>query len=116
MNNDIFGFEITMDDLVGVQFVDGLADLSHDEGSLGFRDGLQLFEVFEELSTNPSLKNDVDVGIIVKKTIHFDDVGVIEVGLDFQLAQKLFCDLLFLEQPFRDDFEGTDKFSFFFLH
>lgn len=43
MKDDIFRLDIPVNDTVGVELVDGLADLSHDGGYLCFWHALMLF-------------------------------------------------------------------------
>lgn len=45
MKDDIFRFDISVDDSQGVDFVDGLTNLAHDEGDSSFRERLRLLEL-----------------------------------------------------------------------
>jgi hypothetical protein len=51
-----------------------------------------------KLPAGADLQNDVNIALIVEVAVHFDDVGVVEVHLDFELSYKLLSDLLFLEE------------------
>ena len=50
MQHDVFRFDVAVDDAEGVDFVDCLADLLHDEGYSRFWEWLCLLELVVELS------------------------------------------------------------------
>ncbi len=98
MQHNVFGFDISVDDSVGVNLVDRLADLPHDAGGFGLGHWLWLLKHVIELSPRPHFQDDENVLLIVKKTIHFNDVAVVEVHLDLQLPDKLVSDFLLHEK------------------
>jgi len=77
-----------------VDFVDGFADLLHDGRNFVLCHGLRLPQLVVELPSSAHLQDDVDVVLVIEVPIHFDDVGVVEVHLDLQLADELLCYLL----------------------
>ena len=95
MQNDILGFDVSVDNLVRVKLINGLTDLSHDAGNFGFGHRLQFFELFEELASHSDLHQKVDIVAIVKKSKHSYYVRMIEEALNFELSDELFCYLFF---------------------
>ena len=83
MQHNILGFYIPMDDLVGVELANCLADLSHDAGYFCFRHWLEFLKLFEKLAAHCHFHKDVDVDCIIEETVHPDDVGVVEEKLNF---------------------------------
>lgn len=55
MHDYVFGLDVPVDDLVGVEFIDGLADLPDDAGDLVLGHRLVLLELLEELPAHRSL-------------------------------------------------------------
>jgi hypothetical protein len=94
----VLGLDVAVDDPKGVDFVDGLTDLAHDEGDAGLVEGLGLLELVVELSPGAHLEDDVDVGHVVKAAVHLDDVGVVQEHLNLYLADKLLRYLLLVQQ------------------
>jgi hypothetical protein len=50
-----------------------------------------------ELAACSYLEDDVDVSCIIEAAIHFDDVGMIEKHLNFNLSNELVCYLLLMK-------------------
>ena len=76
MDYDVLGFDIAMDDLLGVDLVDCLADLFHNGRYFLLGERLQLSKVVQELSSCAHLEEDIDVALVVEEAVHFDDVGM----------------------------------------
>jgi hypothetical protein len=72
-----------MDDPLRVYLIDSLADLFHDAGNFVLRHGFASPKLMIQLSTSGHFHNDVDIGLVVEETVHFDDVWVIEIKLNF---------------------------------
>ena len=70
----------------------------HDGGNFALGHGFSLLELVVKLPAGADLQNDVNIALVVEVAVHFDDVGVVEVHLDFELSYKLLGDLLFLEE------------------
>ena len=66
------------------------------------------------MSAHAQLQDDVDVGHIVEVPVHFDDVGVIEEQLDFQLPDKLLCYLFLPQQTLLHNLDRANKATHFF--
>lgn len=62
-----------------------------------------------KLPSCSNLQDDVYIVFIVEVAVHFDDVGVVEIHLDFQLSDKLLCNLLFFQQSLLYHFQSTHK-------
>lgn len=77
MQDYVLWFDVSVDDSEGVDFVDCVADLFHEEGDLGLGLGLGLLEVVVQLAACAYLEDDVDVLVIVEVTVHFDNVRVV---------------------------------------
>ncbi len=99
-----------------MDLVDGLADLPHNEGNAGLGEGLGFFELVVELPARTDLENDVDVGCVMEAAVHFDDVGVVEEHLDFDLTDELVSDLLLMDQLLFDNLQRTDEVRILLLH
>ena len=95
MEDNVLWLYVSMDDPVGVEFVNGLADLPHHVSDILFWHALMFFELFEELASSSYFQNDVDFEGIIEEAEHSDDVGVVEEHLYFELSDELFGDFLF---------------------
>lgn len=83
MENNIFWFNVTMDNLIGMQLIDCLTDLPHDRSNPRFRHGLQFFKLFKKLATHSQLKDKIDINSIIKEPIHSHYIRMIQVNLYF---------------------------------
>lgn len=97
IQHDIFGLQVPVDDLVGVQFAHSWHHLSHDHCHFGFGHGRAFLHVFIKLAAQSHLHYNVDVNLIIKVTIHFYYIWVIQEQLYFQLPDKLFRNLFLLQ-------------------
>lgn len=115
MKDNVLWLDIPVNDPMGVQFIDSLADMPHNPGNpmLGHR--LMFFELLEELPACAHLQNDIHVDRIVKKPEHFDDIGVVEVGLDLEFPDELLGNFLLPQQLLLHNLQSTNKVGFFFL-
>lgn len=109
VEDDVLRLDVSVYDPERVDFVDSLADLSHDEGDPGLGQRLSLFELMVKLSSSPDLQDDVDVECIVEAAVHLDDVRVIEVHLDLHLPYELIGDFLLMKQLLLDYLQGADE-------
>lgn len=96
MHDDILGFDIPVDDLVGVQLTDGRDYLSHDPSHPGLRHADAGLELLVELAAQGDLEYDVDIVGVVEVAVHFGDVRVVQEYLDLQLPDELLGYLLLL--------------------
>ncbi len=116
MKDDIFRFDISVDDSQRVNFVDCLANLAHDESDSSFRERLRLLELVVKLSSRSHLQDDVDVGRVVEAAVHLDNVGVIQKLLNLHFPDELISDLLLVQEFLLDHFQGTHKIRILLLH
>jgi len=61
------------------------------------------------LSTHGNLEDYVDVLLVFEEAIHFDDVGMVQVHLDFDFSDELLNNFLLNEHCFIYHFQCTDK-------
>lgn len=62
-----------------------------------------------ELSSCSYFQDDVDAVLVIEESVHFDDVGVRQKSLYFELSDELFSDFLFLQQFLLDHLESAYK-------
>jgi len=48
-----------------------------------------------ELSSCSDLQNNVDIEIVIEKSIHFDDIRMVKISLYLQLSDELICYFFF---------------------
>ena len=78
-----------MDYLFFVHVMYSFNNFSHDNWSGFFTETVILVKQIEERSITSQFKKQVDIFFITKKIIQFDEIGVIKVGLNFDLSNKL---------------------------
>jgi len=89
MVDNVFRFEIAMNDFVLVHVVQSSADLLHDIlGHILWDFSLFLQEVVQ-LSWKAELKHQVDIVLVGEEGEHFDNVGVVQETLDLYLSHQL---------------------------
>lgn len=89
MKYNILWFDIPVYDSQRMYLINSITDLFHKKSNLLFRDSLRLFQIMIQLPTSTDLKNDINVSVVIKVAIHFYDVWMVEIHLDFQLPNKL---------------------------
>lgn len=67
------------------------------------------FQVVVKLTTRPHFKDNVDVLIIIKVTIHLDNVRMIEIHLDLEFSDELLGNFFLQEKTFLNYLKGTDE-------
>lgn len=63
----------------------------------------------EKLSSCSYLENDIDVVFIIKISIHFDDIRMIKIELDFEFPYELLDNIFLLDKLLLDHFQSADK-------
>jgi len=58
----------------------------------------------KQLPTSSNFKNDIDVILIIKISIHFDDIWMIKIELNFEFPYKLLDNILLLDELLLDHF------------
>ena len=74
----------------------------------------RLSHVLTQLSVEGAFHYDIKIEEIVKKTINFNDIWMVDVHLYFQLSDKLFHHVIFANSIFRENFYGINEMRFFF--
>lgn len=97
MDYDVLRLDVAVDDPMGVDFVDCLNDLLHDEGCPRFWKGQGFFDLMEELAAHSDLKNDINIGGVFKTAVHLDYIGMVEEHLDLNFPQELLSNFLLLQ-------------------
>ena len=112
VQHNIFRLDVPVYDPKRVNLIDSLANLFHQECRFWFRQIRVLFQVMIQLPACAHFQYNVNVLVIIKVTVHLDDVGMVEVHLDFQFADELFRNFLLHQQFFLDYFECANKVCF----
>ena len=81
MNDYVLGLNVAVNNPKGVYLVDCLTDLLDYWSYFSFLHRLCSFELVKELASSSNLKDDKDMSLVVKISIHLDDIRVIEVHL-----------------------------------
>ena len=89
--------------------IDSLADLPHHKSNARFGQRLRFFELMIELSSGSYFEYNINVGNIIKTTIHFDDVRMVKKHLDLDLPDELLSNFFFMQQFFLYHFESTNE-------
>ena len=99
---DVFWFQITMDNVQGVQVPDGLCHLPNDSGSVTLGKVTFIYDTVKQFTTGNVIKHQVQVTWSVKVLVHSNDVLVVglpehsQLHIDhflFASAQRFFYDL-----------------------
>ena len=98
MENDVLGFDVSMDDSVGMDFSNRVTDLSHETGYLFFRHGCLFFELMEKLSSGSNFHDEVYCLGVIEESEKFHDISMVEKHLYFDLSDKLLGNFLFFQQ------------------
>ena len=91
--DNVFRFEVPVDDLVLVHVVKSPAGLTDYVSGHVFRDSSSLLQKTIELSGNAQLHSQVYKLLVREETVHLYDVGVVQEHLDLDLPQQLHCQL-----------------------
>jgi hypothetical protein len=81
VNDYVLGLNIAVNNSKGMYLVDCITDLLDDWRHFCFLHWLRSFELMKELSSSSDFKNDKDMSLVVKISIHLDDIRMIEVHL-----------------------------------
>lgn len=104
MQDNILWFDVSVDDFEGVNLINSLADLFDIAGYLLLWHRLVFFELVIELSTCSDFQDDVNIGLIIEVSVHFNYVRMVEIHLYFKLSDKLLDNLLLFQKLFLDHF------------
>jgi hypothetical protein len=77
VKNNILWFDVSMNDLIRMQLIDSRYNLPHNMSNFKLRHGHTSMQMLIELSSESDLKNNINIFIILKKPIHFNNIRVI---------------------------------------
>lgn len=89
MDENVFGFDVSVDDVVVVHELYGVTDVFGEMFNFLFNEASFFFEVVVEVASGAVLEYEVDVGLIVKEGVELYYVGVVEVALYFDFSDEL---------------------------
>lgn len=115
MDDYILWFDITMNDTKWMYFVNCLTYLLYYRCDFILCHRLWSFQLMEKLSSCSYLENDIDVVFIIKISIHFDDIRMIKIELDFEFPYELLDNIFLLDKLLLDHFQSADKSWIFLL-
>lgn len=109
MEEDVLGLDVTMDDVAVVHELDGMADLLDNPAHFFLSEPSLAAEAGVYVSAAAELEHEVEVFLIGEVGVELHDIGVVEVALDLDLADKLVYVLLGLEYLLGDLLERTQE-------
>lgn len=111
-DHDVFWFDVSVDYVLAVAVVDCIAHLDDVLGGGLLVEASSVSEDLEELTTSCVFENKVDSGVVVEVSVHSDDVGMPELGLDLNLTAELVLNGGFLELGLVENLETDDELGF----
>ena len=109
--NNIFWFDVSVEDFVLVHAFYSLKEVLGNKGSGLLRKIFVLGDNIVELAVRAEFEKSVEVSLIMEKTVNINDVGMIQEGLDLQLSNELLEDIIlnyfFLLQHFHCHYEAS---------
>jgi hypothetical protein len=87
--NNIFWFDISMKNFVLMHKTNSIKQISNDERSALFRQGLPSWNDIIKLSITAKFKHGIKIILICEISISFNDVGVVEEALNLKFSRKL---------------------------
>ena len=96
MKHHIFGLEIPMDNWLNMKLGDSWAELIKDRWGLFLCQPMLAKNIRDSL-VQGTLHDDVEIQMVIKIAIDFDDVGVVEETLSLDLSGELLDHVFFLE-------------------
>lgn len=103
-----------MDDTFTVYVAESANNLKHILGSLLFREFTSASKFSIQFTFTSIFQDEIDAGGIMEISIKFEDIGMTEMGLNFDLTSNLFIDESLSEFQLGNNFESNDKASRFF--
>lgn len=83
MQDYILRLDISVYNSQRVNLINRITYLFHQKGNFRLWQSLRLLEIMIQLPTSSHLKYDINILIIIKITIHLDDVWMVEMHLNF---------------------------------
>ena len=89
VKENVLGFDVAMHDLVIVQILEGLGELSDVLGGLSRGEGPRLLELRVQHPADAGLQDELDVGVRPEVAVRAQEVDVARVVRNFDLAAEL---------------------------
>jgi hypothetical protein len=83
---DVFGFDIPMDDIAIMHELNGMANLLYHTLYLLFRKSSLAPQVVVDVASATELEDQVEVLLVREEGVELHDVWVVQVALDFDFA------------------------------
>ena len=87
--DDVFGFDVTMQDTVPMHEGHCFKEIPNDEGSTLLTEFLTVCDDVVKLTIRAQLQDGVERFLISEEAVGLDDVGVVQESLDLQLSDEL---------------------------
>lgn len=88
LKEEVFGFEVAVDDAELVEVADAVEYFLHDACAHGLGDAAFADDVFEELAARAQLHDDVQVALVVEGLVELDDVGMVDLSQSADLIDE----------------------------
>ena len=89
MEEDVFGFEVSVQNIVVVHVLNSVADLLDDAFNFLLREPALEFQILVEAAGRAELHEKVETGLVGEEGVQLDDVGVVQKTLDLYLPHSL---------------------------
>ena len=109
MHYDIFRLDIPMYHPTSMQFLHRRTYLFHQPCHFNLRHRFASFQLLVQLTTHTDLHYDIDVLLVIEKTVHFYDVWMVQKDLDLDLTDELLYYLLLYQHCLLDHLQSTYK-------
>lgn len=109
---NIFRFDIPMNDLMGMSVLKSLDHLVNVMRGTRLWELLLVLENLVELAVGRVVQDDVDAFVVEKEPVHGQDVWVFEVAVDLYLAAKLEHDVVVDDLLLGDHLDCDNSFGF----
>ena len=108
-DEDVLRLDVAVHDVLPVQVLEGCRHLSNILRSFRFREALFAAKMFVEFSLGGELENQEDAFCVVEVTEQLQNVGMGEVGLNFNLSSDLLFNFSLLDLRLVKHFESADE-------
>ena len=96
MNNNIFWFEVSMDDPMAMKKRNCIKYIRNYLNDLSFIKNFGFPHDLEQCPRNATLHDQVNVALVVEKSVELDNMGMIQVHLYLYLSDEGLFDIFFL--------------------
>mmetsp|Transcript_49296 Transcript_49296/g.127067 ORF Transcript_49296/g.127067 Transcript_49296/m.127067 type:complete len:319 (-) Transcript_49296:51-1007(-) len=103
---EVFGLEVSMADVVLVHVVDGAENVLHDSRRLHLGEVARVDDAVEQLTTIADLHHQINIPLVLERLMQLDDVGMVHDLHDVDLAVKA---LHVLHGGLWDRFQGPHR-------